>query len=284
MAIVADTFHAEDAGTNTVVTISEFIHKTSGTPAAGLGASIGIGAENSAGTAKYGCEIQGYLSTVTASSEVGVCLIKVMSAGALTQALKINTPLSIELGTADGDVSCIIGRTRMDSRATDVAYWSHYDQTTAGSAALAQNASGDTFINCTSGRTVFFRQGGNNRFNLTGTTITIDDTVNFAYNGTTGTKHGTATNQKIGFWNVTPIVQPASANQAALTNSTAGTYDGTLAALADLTDSPASADALRDDIVNNLLPVLRNNFTDIHTLLDAIRTALVNSGLMKGAA
>lgn len=37
--------------------------------------------------------------------------------------------------------------------------------------------------------------------------LTFADAVNMAFNITTGTKIGTATNQKIGFWNATPVVQ-----------------------------------------------------------------------------
>lgn len=40
--------------------------------------------------------------------------------------------------------------------------------------------------------------------------ITLADTVNFAFNGTTGTKHGTATTQKQSWWNATPVVQPTA--------------------------------------------------------------------------
>lgn len=98
--------------------------------------------------------------------------------------------------------------------------------------------------------------------------ITLADVVNFAFNTGTGTKFGTATGQKMGFWNVAPVIQPAHANQAALTNSSGGTYDGTLAAISGTGDDAG----------------INNNFTDIFTLLDAMRTAMVNSGMMKGAA
>jgi len=39
--------------------------------------------------------------------------------------------------------------------------------------------------------------------------MTFDDTINIAFNSTTGTKIGTGTTQKLAFWNVTPVVQPA---------------------------------------------------------------------------
>jgi hypothetical protein len=83
-----------------------------------------------------------------------------------------------------------------------------------------------------------------------------------------GTKIGTSTTQKLGFFDKTPVVQPAAANQAALTNSTGGTADGTLAAVSGTGDD---AD-------------INNNFTELHVLLNEIRTALVNLGLIKGAA
>lgn len=41
------------------------------------------------------------------------------------------------------------------------------------------------------------------------------DAVNMVFNTTTGTKIGTATTQKIGFWNAAPIVQPTTAVAAA---------------------------------------------------------------------
>jgi hypothetical protein len=97
---------------------------------------------------------------------------------------------------------------------------------------------------------------------------TLADAANIVLSTTTGSKIGTAVTQKLGFWNVTPVVQPAAAAQAALTNSTGGTADGTLSAVSGTGDD---AD-------------INNNFTELHTLLNAIRTALVNSGIMKGAA
>lgn len=40
-------------------------------------------------------------------------------------------------------------------------------------------------------------------------TITMQDGANIVLNGTTGTKIGTATTQKLAFFNSTPVVQPA---------------------------------------------------------------------------
>jgi hypothetical protein len=73
----------------------------------------------------------------------------------------------------------------------------------------------------------------------------------------------------------------AAADVGALTfTAVAGTANTTLQAIPDPTDSPANADALRDDIVANDLPVIRNNFADLANQINAIRTALINAGLM----
>lgn len=63
----------------------------------------------------------------------------------------------------------------------------------------------------------------------------------------------------------------ASANQAALTNSTGGTTGTILAAVGATNSSDVSG-------------TINNNFTRIFTLLDAIRSALVAADIMKGSA
>ncbi len=79
---------------------------------------------------------------------------------------------------------------------------------------------------------------------------------NIVTDTTTGTKIGTAVAQKLGFWNATPIVQPSGATQAALAAYVTGAFG---------LDSNANMQAL-------------------YNLVVAMRTALVNSGIMKGAA
>lgn len=91
---------------------------------------------------------------------------------------------------------------------------------------------------------------------------------NVQFGTTTGTKLGTGVSQKIGFWGATPVVQPAGANQAALTDSTTGSVDGVVA---DVTASHNQA-------------ILNNNFADLISRINAIRQALVDAGLIKGAA
>jgi hypothetical protein len=69
-------------------------------------------------------------------------------------------------------------------------------------------------LNDVSTGNITFAAGGSSTAHLTITSagnITLADAVNIAVNTTTGTKIGTATNQKLAFWNATPIVQPTTA-------------------------------------------------------------------------
>ena len=91
--------------------------------------------------------------------------------------------------------------------------------------------------------------------------FTFADACNMAFNGTTGTKIGTGVDQKIGIWNATPIVQPAHANQAALS---------------------LDVDVTGVDTVDKT--AIDANFTAIQTLVNQLRSDLVSVGLIKGAA
>ena len=64
-------------------------------------------------------------------------------------------------------------------------------------------------------------------FNVTGT---IADGVNWTFGTSTGTKIGTATTQKLGFFNKTPIVQPTMGSASAGANYTS-TEQGMLQAV-----------------------------------------------------
>ena len=90
-----------------------------------------------------------------------------------------------------------------------------------------------------------------------GGSLTLGDN-NIVAGTTTGVKVGTAITQKLGFYNATPIVQPAAAAQAtvATTGATSSTPFG-------YTEAQANA---------------------IVALVNEMRSTLVNLGLMKGAA
>jgi hypothetical protein len=91
----------------------------------------------------------------------------------------------------------------------------------------------------------------------------------------TGTANGVvvggAVGEKVAFWGSAPVVQPAGANQAAVTDSTGGTASFTLAAVG-VTNT--------GDVSNTI----NNNFASLARLQAAMRAALVNAGLMKGSA
>ena len=129
--------------------------------------------------------------------------------------------------------------------------------------------------------------------------VTMGDADDIILATGTGTKIGTAVGQKLAFYNATPVVQPAAAAQAAaaaqtqdaVTDSTGGSVSTTLAAIT----APAAnaTTSLTDDMtaVKNALASIaaqlakiKTDVTNIKTLQDAERAALVNLGLIKGAA
>lgn len=125
------------------------------------------------------------------------------------------------------------------------------------------------YVNYSNGSAVSFHAGTSTvcaRIDSSG--VTLGDSKNLVANTNVGSKIGTGTDQKLGFWNKAPIAQPANANQAALVNSTGGVANGTI-----------------DDVGTSFSQAgLNKNFAELFTLLDGIRTVLVNTGLMKGGA
>lgn len=66
----------------------------------------------------------------------------------------------------------------------------------------------------------------------------------------------------------------------ALTDNTSGTANDTLVALSDPADTPASADALRDDLVANLIPELRDNLADLAAKVNEVRGVMSDNGML----
>lgn len=81
---------------------------------------------------------------------------------------------------------------------------------------------------------------------------------------------GQSATDKVGFWGVTPVVQPSGANQGAITDSSGGTANLStgVAALTGTYNSTILANALATIIAHQT----------------AVRTALVAAGIMKGSA
>lgn len=90
---------------------------------------------------------------------------------------------------------------------------------------------------------------------------------------------------EVGFYGVTPVARPGAITQtyatadkthaartaAALTDNSGGSADTTLAAIPNPADTPVTADSLRDDIVANDLPPIRNNFADLADQINKLR-------------
>lgn len=98
--------------------------------------------------------------------------------------------------------------------------------------------------------------------------IIISDGLDIRVGETNGTRFPETAVQKWAAWGATPVVQPAGATQSAITDNTGGATNDTLVAISGSGD---------DANIND-------NFAELHELLHAIRTALVNSGIIKGAA
>ena len=120
---------------------------------------------------------------------------------------------------------------------------------------LGIRAAGTAYPITTSGAVQF--TGG---VTITTTNLTLTD-KDIVLGTTTGTKVGTATNQKLSFWNATPIIQPVGANQAAVS---------------------LDVDVTGTDLVDKA--AINANFTAIQTLLNQLRADLVSTGIIKGAA
>ncbi|NIP26036.1 MAG: DUF2190 family protein [Phycisphaerae bacterium] len=101
--------------------------------------------------------------------------------------------------------------------------------------------------------------------------VTFADSVDLVFNTTTGTKIGTATGQKIGFWNATPVVQPShNADPAACASMTHTVGTGADAT----TPSGAEYNLARDDLDALKTAVDANN-----AAIDAINADMATLGL-----
>jgi hypothetical protein len=131
--------------------------------------------------------------------------------------------------------------------------------TIIGTCGTGAGAGGDIlFQTSNAGSTGTTAHGVTTKLAIKGTSgsLSVVDGANFWFGTTTGTKIGANTNMKLAFWSATPIVQPTGAAQVAPAAYATGAYG---------LDSDAHMQALYDLIV-------------------AMRTVLVNTGLMKGAA
>jgi len=79
-----------------------------------------------------------------------------------------------------------------------------------------------------------------------------------------------------GFGGITPAAAIVD-----LTASGAGTANDAISAMSNLSDSPATADALRDELNAVWKPIFDNNFADLQVKMNAILAALRTAGVIE---
>jgi hypothetical protein len=113
---------------------------------------------------------------------------------------------------------------------------------------------------------------------VNGTSVTLADACNLALGTTTGTKIGTATTQKIGFWNATPIVQPSAYTQTYNTPArtvNAYTTDAESSAYTGINNAQAGTPYAQLTDLNSLR-VAYENLRASHDNLLQVVTALID--------
>lgn len=93
---------------------------------------------------------------------------------------------------------------------------------TAANPGLRFNGSQTTGL-FTGGNTIGLSCNGVVRVTVSVNSVNLTDSTNFQFATTNGTKIGSGTNQKLAFWNKTPIVQPTSAITGATITANSGT-------------------------------------------------------------
>ncbi|MGH8431021.1 MAG: hypothetical protein ACREUF_11530 [Solimonas sp.] len=95
--------------------------------------------------------------------------------------------------------------------------------------------------------------------------VTFADAGNLAVGTTTGSKIGTATTQKLGFWNAAPIVQPTRAG--ALTDNSGGTSGGDT--IANVAAAAVDTSAAQRTATQNAIATLAARVNSIEAKLSA---------------
>jgi len=82
---------------------------------------------------------------------------------------------------------------------------------------------------------------------------------------------------QIGLYTASPVTQ--AADVGALTYGEGAAADGTLPSVPDPADTPLTADALRDDLVANTIPAIRDGLQELTAKINAMRTYVRNLGI-----
>lgn len=158
------TWSKDDAGTSTVLR-NVMRRSTSGTAAAGLGIGWSFELETDAGGAAVEAgRLDHVWSDPANASKDSSFAFSAQVANTLTEVARFGDGAVLP----DVDFSFSLGRALIDARNTDVACFSHRDQTGANTAAFSQTSAGLSTVRSASGQVVNFSQGTNTRFQIDG--------------------------------------------------------------------------------------------------------------------
>lgn len=239
-----------------------------GSTALGINNSPVLIASNALGVPTQGAELVGVAIANAAASETDIPVISGFGNIFRVQVksgtnLNFLDPVQVE---ADGSVDTLAAGNSC------VGVVVNYNPATAGVAEIMANFNTINGAGVNDAATKLPLTGGTLSGNLT-----FADAVNVIINATTGTKIGTAATQKLGFWNAAPVVQPAGAAQAEVTaTSTNGVIAG---CTSSAQTTQAEFNALRDECEK-----ASDDARAAIVLANALRTALVDAGLIKGSA
>jgi len=218
-----------DATTNASSAAATYVHRTTGTPSAGIGVAVEYTTEDAGGADQDVAVVRYVLSTVTAGAEVGAVRFAIVNAGTVpaegseqhrftpTQYLGPDT----HGFTADADTYILRnGGDRIDVVVGNITRI-RIDEGGISGVGIPGRIFTPKVIggdNNGGGQDLQLAgTSGNTAVTIGSATVTLADAVNIVVNATTGTKIGTATGQKLGFWNASPVVQQVLATGAGAT-------------------------------------------------------------------
>jgi hypothetical protein len=82
---------------------------------------------------------------------------------------------------------------------------------------------------------------------------------------------------KVGFFQIAPVVKQVVVD---LTDNSGGVANDTLEVIPNPADAPVTADDLREDLVANVIPAIKNDLADLAAKINAILNALQLYGLV----
>ena len=165
------TWERSDAARNTVLRHTLRRLTTDGSHAqAGLGVGISYELEDdTSDTAAEAGRVDVVWSDPATASKDSSLAVSLQVANTLTEVARFGAGASLP----DVDLAFSMGRVLMDSRGTDVAFWSHRDMTTTSNYAVRQSAAGATILNCASGQNVSLAHNGTIRVRADGTGLGV---------------------------------------------------------------------------------------------------------------